>query len=498
MEDTAKYLIHADFVVDGVVERSDVVGAAFGQTEGLLGDDLAIPDLQDSAKLGRIDVSVESEGGQSFGHITIASSLDRVETATLAAALEAVERIGPCRADVEVERIEDVRAAKRREVVDRAKELLANAFDEGAIDSDDILQEVRESVRVEDVTEYEGYPAGPNVETSDAVVVVEGRADVVTLLGYGIKNAVAVEGTDVPDEIAALTGEKTATAFLDGDRGGDMILRELAQVGDVDFVARAPDGESVEDLSRADVDAALREKSPAAVAVQAAGDGSESSAKRGEGATAATDGSAAPAPPASSDSRTPGESSGPAAESNAGSGADATDGGTAPATDASDGGTAAAGASEGGAASGSSDGGSADGSSGHGSVNGSGDGATNAEDGAAADGADDPDEVAASRASGAVDAPATLGDHVDAVVGTGTVRLLDDDLAVLSESLADDAFDALEAADETPTAVVLDGTVTQRLLDLAAQRGVATLVGTATGEFVKRPVGTRVHTAEDF
>ncbi|MFB6269079.1 MAG: DNA primase DnaG, partial [Halobacterium sp.] len=305
MEDTAKYLIHADFVADGVVERTDVVGAAFGQTEGLLGDDLDIRDLQDSAKLGRIDVSVDSEGGQSFGTITIASSLDRVETATLAAALEAVERIGPCRADVEVQRIEDVRAAKRREIVDRAKELLATAFDEGAIDSEDILREVRESVRVEDITEYHGLPAGPNVETSDAVLVVEGRADVVTLLEYGIKNAVAVEGTDVPDAVADLTEERTTTAFLDGDRGGDLILRELQQVADVDYVARAPRGECVEDLSRQAVDAALRDKTPIGaarpVSVTDDADAPESTGDDDEDvpadeATAATDGSATPAP----------------------------------------------------------------------------------------------------------------------------------------------------------------------------------------------------------
>ncbi|MDH5019447.1 DNA primase DnaG [Halobacterium rubrum] len=458
MEDTAKYLIHADFVVDGVVERSDVVGAAFGQTEGLLGDDLAIPDLQDSAKLGRIDVSVESEGGQSFGHITIASSLDQVETATLAAALEAVERIGPCRADVEVERIEDVRAAKRREVVDRAKELLANAFDEGAIDSDDILEEVRESVRVEDVTEYAGYPAGPNVASSDAVVVVEGRADVVTLLGYGIKNAVAVEGTNVPAEVAALTREKTATAFLDGDRGGDMILRELQQTGDLDFVARAPENESVEDLSRSAVDTALRGKTPASAAQQlgrseAAGDDAS------ETATAATDGSATPAPDSTSDSGAT-----PPAE---------------PGTDAATP-TEATSAPE--------------------------PGGRQADESATGDDTPgDSDDIADGDGAGetvpeqqGVEAPKALGDHVHEVVGGGTVRLLDDDLSVVRESPADRAFAALEDADVTPTAVVVDGMVTQRLLDLAAQRGVASLVGTATGQFVKQPVGTRVHTADDF
>ncbi|MFC3477231.1 DNA primase DnaG [Halobacterium litoreum] len=423
MEDTAKYLIHADLVADGIVERSDVVGAAFGQTEGLLGDDLDIRDLQDSAKLGRIDVSVDSEGGQSFGHITIASSLDRVETATLAAALEAVERIGPCRAQVEVNRIEDVRAAKRREVVDRAKELLANAFDEGAIDSDDILREVRESVRVEDITDYEGYPAGPNVASSDAVVVVEGRADVVTLLGYGIKNAVAVEGTNVPEEIAALTNERTTTAFLDGDRGGDLIRRELEQVGDVDYVARAPAGESVEDLSRQAVDTALREKQPVGDAEDAAGANVDAALGAEEDeATAATDGSATPAP-AATDAESPSE---PSVE----------------------------------------------------------------------DSATEADDAAAEPADEAV--PKTLADHVDEVVGAGTVRLLGDDLDAVCESPAGDAFDALESADTAPNVVVVDGTVTQKLLDLAAQRGVGTVVGADTGEFVKQPASVRVHDATAY
>ncbi|MFB6193840.1 MAG: DNA primase DnaG, partial [Halobaculum sp.] len=262
MQDTHKYLVHARITADGVVERSDVVGAVFGQTEGLLGDELDLRDLQESSRIGRIDVEIDSEHGQSFGYITIASSLDKAETAILGAALEAITRVGPCEARVEVAEIEDMRAAKRREIVDRAKELLRESFDESVMDSTEILEEVREVRRVEGIVEYEGLPAGPRVADSDAVILVEGRSDVVTLLGYGIKNAVAVEGTNVPDEIADLTRDRTVTAFLDGDRGGDLILRELAQVGEIDYVAAAPDGRSVEDLSRGDVMDALREKVP--------------------------------------------------------------------------------------------------------------------------------------------------------------------------------------------------------------------------------------------
>ena len=262
MKDTEKYLIHATIAADGVVERSDVVGAVFGQTEGLLGDELDLRDLQESSRVGRIDVAVESENGQSFGEVTVASSLDKVETAILAAALETIDRIGPCHASVEVTSIEDVRAAKRREVVERAKELIAGGFEETSLASNDILEEVREAARVEGIVDYEGLPAGPRVGDSDAVIVVEGRADVLTLLDCGIKNAVAVEGTNVPDAVADLTADRTVTAFLDGDRGGELILRELAQVGNVDYVAFAPPGESVEDLGRNAVFEALRGKVP--------------------------------------------------------------------------------------------------------------------------------------------------------------------------------------------------------------------------------------------
>ncbi len=287
MEDTSKYLIHANVTAEGVVERSDVVGAIFGQTEGLLGDELDLRDLRQSQKVGRIDVDISSTHGQSHGYLTIATSLDKVETATLAASLETITRVGPCRASLEVTAIEDVRAAKRKELVERAKELLETGFDDSVMSSEEILAEVRQHVRVEDVTEFEGLPAGPRVADSDAIIVVEGRADVLTLLKYGIKNGIAVEGTNVPEAVADLTADRTVTAFLDGDRGGDLILEELSQVGEVDYVAFAPAGNSVEDLDHHQLFAALRNKVPY---------DSVSGLNTPREAVAATDGSATPAP----------------------------------------------------------------------------------------------------------------------------------------------------------------------------------------------------------
>ena len=262
--DTTKYVIYADITAEGIVERPDVVGAIFGQTEGLLGSDLDLRDLQKTGRLGRIDVQITSSGGKSSGTISIPSSFDKVETAILAAALETIDRVGPCIAHIGVNRIEDVRASKRKYVIERAKRILVEMFDENILETEEITEEIKQSVRVEEITHLgkDSLPAGPNVLDSDAILVVEGRADVLNLLKYGIKNAVAVGGTNVPPTIADLCAKKVVTAFTDGDRGGELIIKELLQVADIDFVARAPEGKSVEDMTQKEIVRALRQKIP--------------------------------------------------------------------------------------------------------------------------------------------------------------------------------------------------------------------------------------------
>ncbi|WP_338737730.1 DNA primase DnaG [Haloplanus salilacus] len=457
MDDTAKYLIHASTAADGVVERSDVVGAVFGQTEGLLGDDLDLRDLQQSSKVGRIDVQIDSENGQSFGRITIATNLDKVETAILAASLETIDRVGPCQASVEVTDIEDVREAKRRKVIDRAKELLAGSFDESVMDSSKILEEVRESVRIDDITDYHGLPAGPRVTDSDAIIVVEGRSDVLTLLEYGIKNAVGVEGTNVPDAVADLTEERTVTAFLDGDRGGELILRELAQIGDVDYVVFAPEGRSVEDLEHHEVMSALRDKT-AYADFEADDDlsvrGKTSAAVDADGSPRAAESTPATAVPVGDAPPEPDRISNADADPESGASQTTND----PAVDERSGG----------------------------------------ED--ADDDDTDADDDADGDADGDDDDPSTLREHVRAAIEgeTGTARLLDADFRLLETVPADETFDAVSDAESTPYAVVLDGTVTQRLLDVAAQRGVEQVVARSADEMVKTPVDVRVRTIDQL
>lgn len=266
-------MIRAKMEADGVVEKPDVIGAVFGQTEGLMGDELDLRDLQKSGRIGRIEVEVNSKKGKTEGMIHIPSSLDQVDTSILAAGLETIDRVGPCKATITVQTVEDVRVTKRSKVVDRAKEILSTMLEGSKTVGLDVKEEVRQAVQVAEIVSYgsDKLPAGPNVAESDAVIVVEGRSDVLNLLRCGIKNAVAAEGTAIPPTIQNLSKEKVVTAFVDGDRGGDLILKELLQVAEVDFVAKAPKGREVEELTQKQITKALRNKMPMEQFVESVG-----------------------------------------------------------------------------------------------------------------------------------------------------------------------------------------------------------------------------------
>ncbi len=258
---SSKYLIRASIRANGVVNKSDVVGAVFGQTEGLLGDELDLRDLQKSGRMGRIEVEITSDKGKSVGEIVISSSMDQVETSVFAAALETVERVGPCKATVKITTLEDSRTSKREIIIDRARSLLINLIKDSRGAGSTITDTVRQVLQTEEIVRFKGkLPAGPNVATSDAVIIVEGRGDVLNLLRHGIKNAIAVEGTDIPKEVIALSTERTVTAFVDGDRGGEMIIQELLQVAELDFISRAPDNTEVEHLTHKQIMKSLRDK----------------------------------------------------------------------------------------------------------------------------------------------------------------------------------------------------------------------------------------------
>ena len=262
--DTVKYIVTANFNIDGLVDKPDIIGAIFGQTEGLIGDELELRELQKTGKIGRIEVNQEVKGGKTFGKIIIPSSLDKLETIILASALEVVDKVGPCEASIKVEKVEDTRSAKRKDIIDRAKSLLNQMSESDVPETQEILEAVKSQVRQEEVEEFgaEKIPAGPAVKTSPSIIVVEGRADVLNLLRHGIKNSIASGGANVPKALIELSKEKAITVFIDGDRGGEIILRGLMDKCTIESVARAPDGKEVEELTGKEILQALRKKIP--------------------------------------------------------------------------------------------------------------------------------------------------------------------------------------------------------------------------------------------
>ncbi|HWM51231.1 MAG TPA: DNA primase DnaG [Thermoplasmata archaeon] len=431
---TTKYMIQARMEAEGIVEKPDVVGAVFGQTEGLLGEELDLRDLQKGGRIGRIEVDVQSKKGRSEGLILIPSSLDQVETSILAAALETIDRVGPCKATIKVEKVEDVRVTKRNKIIERARALLSTMIEDSKTSGSDLLDEVRQSVQVSEIVSFgaERLPAGPNIADSDAIIIVEGRQDVLNLLRSGIKNSIAVEGTNVPKTIQELSKERALTAFVDGDRGGDLILKELLQVAEVDFIARAPRGKEVEELTQKQIMKALRNKIPADQYVEMYGLSGQVYKPESEFPEARPEGRPASPPPGRPE-RAPEPRATARPEPSA-----------------------------------------------------------------------EPHEFREVAPAPLTPTTKVLNPKLEKyreillqLGGSSTARLLDEGDAVVTEVPVRELVDTLKTAKQT-RAVVFDGIITQRILDIAAEMNMHSVIGTKMGTITKQPAGVGVWTRSDL
>jgi DNA primase len=145
--------------------------------------------------------------------------------------------------------------------MERAKQLLARVQNEGS-DSVEMQNELRESTRIAKVVSFgpEGLAAGPDVQTSKEIILVEGRADVMNLLKHGIKNGLGMQGTRFPKSLTEFSKDKEITLFVDGDRGGKLIAQNVNDNAKLAYVAQAPDGKEVEELTGKEILQALRKK----------------------------------------------------------------------------------------------------------------------------------------------------------------------------------------------------------------------------------------------
>lgn len=253
-----KYMIHANFSAEGALEKPDVIGALFGQTEGLLGNDLEMRELQKEGKIGRIEVDLERADKRTTGKVHIPTALDQSETTLIAAAIETIERIGPSDAQIEVEKIEDVRGSKRDYIVERAKKLLGQI--QGSTDSREISNEIKSHFKLGEVGEFGEDKAPCGDLSGDEIILVEGRADLVNLMKNGVRNVLAMNGTKLPRGVKELSQEKEITLYVDGDRGGKLIIQNVLDNAKIKYIAIAPDGKEVEELMGKEILMTLRKK----------------------------------------------------------------------------------------------------------------------------------------------------------------------------------------------------------------------------------------------
>jgi DNA primase len=256
-----KYHVKLKFEVDGLVEKADIIGAIFGQTEGLLGPEMNLNELQKVSKVGRIEVNVETKGNMTKGDALIPMSTDISTAALIAAAIESIDKVGPFPAKFSLVGIDDIRAIKKKIIVDRAKKIVQDWATRTISEGEEMLKDVYDASKPGKLTSFgkAQLACGTGVFDSDWIILVEGRADVVNLLRAGYDNSIAIEGARIDESVTKLTEGKRVVAFLDGDRAGDLILKELHGVVKIDKVLRAPPGKEVEECTPLEISEILKD-----------------------------------------------------------------------------------------------------------------------------------------------------------------------------------------------------------------------------------------------
>ena len=256
-----KYHVKLKFEVDGIVEKADIIGAIFGQTEGLLGPEMNLNELQKVSKVGRIEVNVDTKSNTTKGDALLPMSTDISTAALISAAIESIDKVGPFQGKFLLVGIDDIRAIKKKVIVDRAKKIIQEWATKTISEGEEMLRDVYDASKPGKLTSFgkAQLACGTGVFESPVIILVEGRADVINLLRAGFDNSIAIEGAKIDETITNLTSGRKVIAFLDGDRAADLILKELQGLVKIDKVLRAPTGKEVEECTPLEITEILKD-----------------------------------------------------------------------------------------------------------------------------------------------------------------------------------------------------------------------------------------------
>jgi len=221
-------------------------------------------ELQKVSKVGRIEVNVDTKSNIAKGDALIPMSTDISTAALIAAAIESIDKVGPFQARFGLVGIDDIRAIKKKVIVDRAKKIVQEWATKTISEGEEMLKDVYDASKPGKLTAFgkAQLACGTGVFDSGWIILVEGRADVINLLRGGFDNAIAIEGAKIDETVTKLTEGKKVIAFLDGDRAGDLILKELQGLVKIDKILRAPPGREVEECTPMEIAEILKDAMP--------------------------------------------------------------------------------------------------------------------------------------------------------------------------------------------------------------------------------------------
>lgn len=254
-----------DFTVKGgEVKNHDLIGVLFKKSRENY-ENLSLDRLMLIQKLGHIKVNLDKykkDKNYQKGNVSIPVNLDKIDASLLAASISLINKIGPYNVSFNVKTIEDNTVATKLKIFKLAKEIHINKFD--TYDHDvigDLRKElIRNSSKSELVQIVPGSWIGRDFKKSEEIYLVEGRADIIRLSSMGIRNTISCNGVNISKEFITSIKNKNKTLLLDGDRGGSMILKKLADMTKVEYVVFIPVNTSVETVNKKDLITAINNK----------------------------------------------------------------------------------------------------------------------------------------------------------------------------------------------------------------------------------------------
>lgn len=252
-----RYTLFFDFKIEGEVEQSDIIGALLTLTSSY-SSNYGITKLQNLGKVGKLRILKkayeEKKVKKTMGVIEVPTDLDKADSSLLASIVEYVTRVKLFSSKFLLKSINDEEKISSTKFLNRAVEIYNTYFETDSLSPDSLKKTLFEITSSKKAVSCGDFTLGSTFHASQHTIVVEGRADVLTLSECNVTNTFALGGLDFEEQkVKEYLRPKTVTLFRDGDSGGSQIEKRLSRVVPISYYIEVPSKKSVEDLSKAEI-----------------------------------------------------------------------------------------------------------------------------------------------------------------------------------------------------------------------------------------------------